>query len=294
MLSVLIPTYNYNAFFLVKEIHQQLILETIDFEIICLDDGSNSLLNIKNEVINSLSFSSFKSLEKNRGRSAIRNLLAEKAQYNWLLFLDADVALVKPSFINNYIACFKKDNTIFCGGILYQNKKENFGLLRYKYGKKHEEVSLEKRFENSEKYFFTANFLIQKTVFNVVNFEEKLTQYGREDLLFSMALIQKGYQIKHLNNEIYHLGLDKNALFVSKTKKAMENLVFLAQHQLVDMKEMPLLDLVSMISKFKMTRIVGKFHLFFEKLTISRSSVFFLNCTKISYICYLKSEYEKK
>ena len=52
MLSVLIPTYNYNAFSLVEELHRQLTLEAIIFEIICLDDGSNSVLNNENKKIN--------------------------------------------------------------------------------------------------------------------------------------------------------------------------------------------------------------------------------------------------
>ena len=292
MLSVLIPTYNYNTFFLVKEMHQQLILEDIPFEIICLDDGSKSPLNIQNNDINKLSFSSFKSLENNIGRSAIRNLLAQKATYNWLLFLDADVVPAKSSFIKNYISCFKKDRTVFCGGLLYEDKKENFRLLRYKYGKKHEEISLEKRLENPEKFFFTSNFLIQKSVFDSVTFEEKLTQYGREDLLFSLELIKKGYKIEHLSNEVYHLGLDKNDLFVSKTKKAMENLVFIDKQTLIDTKEMPLLELVRKIAILRMTRVVGVFYLLFEKLAIKKSSVFFLNCMKVSYLCHLKLKHE--
>ncbi|AUC20787.1 MULTISPECIES: glycosyltransferase family 2 protein [Polaribacter] len=292
MLSVLIPTYNYNTFFLVKEIHQQLILEDIQFEIICLDDGSKSPLNKKNKEINKLSFSSFKSLENNIGRSAIRNLLAKKAIYNWLLFLDADVIPVKSNFIRNYIHCFKKDKTVFCGGLLYEDKKENFRLLRYKFGKKHEEISVEKRIENPEKFFFTSNFLIQKAIFDDVIFEQKLTQYGREDLLFSLELIKKGFIIEHISNEVYHLGLDKNDLFVSKTKKAMENLIFIDKQSLIDTKEMPLLELVRKISILKMTRIVGVFHLFFEKLAIKKSSVFFLNCMKVSYMCHLKLKHE--
>ena len=39
MLSVLIPTYNYNAFLLVKNIQKQLVLEKTPFEIICFDDS---------------------------------------------------------------------------------------------------------------------------------------------------------------------------------------------------------------------------------------------------------------
>jgi hypothetical protein len=204
------------------------------------------------------------------------------------LFLDADVIPVSVHFIKNYIACFKKENTVFCGGILYQNKKENFGLLRYKYGKKHEEISSELRNKNSEKYFFTSNFLIQKSIFDVLKFDENLTQYGKEDLLFSTQLIQKSYGIAHLNNEVYHLGLDENKLFVSKTKKAMENLVFLDNQALIDAKETPLLEAVRKIKLLKMTTIIAKFYPFFEKLTIKKSSVFFLNCLKVSYICQLK------
>ncbi|MFT7352803.1 MAG: glycosyltransferase involved in cell wall biosynthesis [Flavobacterium sp.] len=292
MLSVLIPTYNYNTFSLVKEMHQQLTFEAISFEIICLDDGSKTSLNVKNEQINTLSFSSFKSLEKNVGRSAIRNLLADTAKYKWLLFLDADVIPVRSNFVKNYIACFKTDKTVFCGGILYQNKKENVGLLRYKYGKKHEEISSQRRNKNAEKYFFTSNFLIQKSIFEVLRFDENLTQYGKEDLLFSRQLTQKSYRIEHLNNEVYHLGLDENKLFVSKTKKAMENLVFLDNQALIDAKETPLLEMVRKITLLKMTIIIASFYPFFEKLTSKKSSVFFLNCLKVSYICHLKTTHK--
>ncbi len=40
MLSILIPTYNYNIVALVSEIHRQISNTEIPFEIICLDDAS--------------------------------------------------------------------------------------------------------------------------------------------------------------------------------------------------------------------------------------------------------------
>ena len=54
MLSVLIPTYDYNCFPFVHELHNQLLKEKISFEIICFDDGSNSISNLENQKINSL------------------------------------------------------------------------------------------------------------------------------------------------------------------------------------------------------------------------------------------------
>lgn len=292
MLSVLIPTYNYNAFLLVKNIQKQLVLEKIPFEIICFDDGSNSSFNVNNEAINTLSNATFIAFKKNVGRSAIRNLLAEKATFNWLLFLDADVLPVSDNFIKNYIKYFNSDKIVFCGGIKYQDSTENQKYLRYKYGKKNEEISLNKRIQNPSKYFFTSNFLIQKAVFLKIKFEEKLVDYGREDLLFSMDLIKEGYKIEQIANEVYHLGIDDNALFIKKTKKAMKNLIFLEKSNLIDADSLQLLKLINKISKFKLLKAVAFLQPVFENLAKNKSSVFFLNCMKVSYLCQLKLKHE--
>ena len=292
MLSVLIPTYNYDAFFLVKELHQQLILEQISFEILCFDDASNSDLNLINEKINTLPNTIFKTLPKNLGRSAIRNLLAKEAKYKWLLFLDADVYPKNKDFIKQYITKFKKTRTVFCGGLLYEDTQQNKQLLRYKFGKKHEAIHVKKRRANAEKYFFTSNFLIEKAVFKTVCFEEKLIKYGREDLLFSLELMKKGYKIEHISNEVYHLGLDDNISFVAKTKKAMENLVFIDKEQFTASENITLLKFVNQLKKAKLNKTLGRFYAFFERLAIEKSSVFYLNCLKVCYLCYLKSSYE--
>ena len=65
MLSILIPIYNYNAYPLVMELHKQCLECEIDFEILCQDDASKSLLNSENENINSLSNCNFNELKVN-------------------------------------------------------------------------------------------------------------------------------------------------------------------------------------------------------------------------------------
>ncbi len=53
MLSILIPTYNYNTFSLVEELTNQAIATGISFEIIVLDDGSTDQISLKeNSKIN--------------------------------------------------------------------------------------------------------------------------------------------------------------------------------------------------------------------------------------------------
>ena len=290
MLSVLIPTYNYNAFTLVKELHKQLIQSNVLFEIICIDDGSKSELNILNQEINKLSCSDFIELKENIGRSAIRNYLSSKASYNWLLFLDADVIPVNENFVSKYLSYCHQSKNVFCGGIKYLELDENKKLLRYKYGIKYEEVALFRRKRQPYKFFFTANFLILKEVFHTIQFEEKLKKYGREDLLFSLNLRKNNHKIVHLNNEVYHLGIEDDITFISKTKEAMENIAFLERENLVSSKEGALLKSVHYLKLFGLSSLMIRLIPFFKKMAISKSSVFYFNFLKVSYLCHFKNK----
>ena len=131
MLSILIPSYNYNALSLVSEIHNQAKRTEIPFEIICLDDASTNLFS-ENEKINHLANCNYEMLKQNIGRSKIRNLLAHKAQYDWLLFLDVDVFPKDEDFIDRYVPFLNDEIKIVNGGILYQSKKpEKSKVLRW-------------------------------------------------------------------------------------------------------------------------------------------------------------------
>lgn len=288
MLSVLIPTYNYNVFPLVLAIHKQLEITKIEYEIIAIDDASKSHLNQENQKVNTLSYCSFTALKKNIGRSAIRNLLASKAKKDWLLFLDGDVLPSSDNFITNYLTEIKKNtNKVFCGGVKYQRNPEYRDFLHYKHGINNEEIPVQKRKKQAAKYFFTSNFLISKAVFEKVKFEEKLVKYGREDLLFAIDLESKGIDIMHISNEIFHLGIVDNVTFVEKTKQAMENLDFLQKEGLIQSKETKLLNLQVKLQKVKLNSFFGNLNSFFERKAIQNKSLFYLDCLKLSYLCYL-------
>ena len=91
MLSILIPTYNYNVYPLAENLQKSALKLGLTFELICMDDGSHANENRLNEKINSLPNCTFIEHNINQGRTATRHALAKKSQYDWLLFLDADV-----------------------------------------------------------------------------------------------------------------------------------------------------------------------------------------------------------
>ena len=177
MLSILIPTYNYAVFSLVKSLYTQLKQQDYPFEIVCYDNGSNSEINSVNDKINSLDHCFYKSLIKNGGRSKIRNLLAEKAKFKWLLFLDADVLPVSKNFIQIYFdSIINNDVKVVFGGLKYEEKPPNDRMLRWVYGKAREEIPLRIRKKNPQEYFTSANFLIYKELFQHIKFDETLVE----------------------------------------------------------------------------------------------------------------------
>ena len=78
MLSILITIYNYNLYPLVLQLHQQCEKLNIDYEILCQDDASKSVLNEENRKINTLENCSFFELEINVGYRENKNILVSK------------------------------------------------------------------------------------------------------------------------------------------------------------------------------------------------------------------------
>ena len=66
MLSILIPTYNYKVYDLVKELHSQIEFLSVPVEIIVIDDHSKHF-RTENEAISELTQSQYTFSEKNNG-----------------------------------------------------------------------------------------------------------------------------------------------------------------------------------------------------------------------------------
>jgi glycosyltransferase involved in cell wall biosynthesis len=196
---------------------------TVDFEIIVMEDGSTLYLEENNKV-NKLEFCRHLILQKNTGRSAIRNKLADQAKYDHLLFIDCDAEVCSSDFINKYIASCR-ENCIVIGGTAYDPNETNPDYsLRLKYGRKREARSVLERGKNN---FATFNFLISKFIFNQVRFDENISGYGHEDMVFGHQLHQLGYEFIQIENPLIHKGLDDNKTFLKKTEDSTRNLFLL-------------------------------------------------------------------
>ena len=244
MLSILIPTYNYSVFELANVLNKQAINSKIEFEIIVLDDGSIKF-HEENNKINEIEFCSYEVLKNNIGRSAIRNLLAKKANFDNLLFLDSDTIPIENNFIVNYIIEINKGYEIIYGGIKYQKEKpKKSQMFRWKYGNKREAITVENRIKDPYLRLLTLNFMVKKSVFNKVSFNDTIPNLRHEDTLFSYNLKQNKIRVDHFDNPIYHLGLDEFEVAIKKENESLVALKFLIDEKLIPA------DYISLSKKF--------------------------------------------
>ena len=240
MISILIPCYDFNALPLVKRLEKEALTLSIAYEIICIDDGSFSPLNENNQQINALTNCLFIESKKNVGRIANRKLLSDKAQYNWLLFIDVDTMPKNEKFLETYLSHINKTDTVF-GGFYYN--KESFSKdnsLRFTFGKKREQVTSKKRMRNPYKYIISSNYMINKSIFDQIEVPEDINGYGL-DYFFGAQLKTNNVHITHIDNEVIHHDLDDNNEFLEKTRSALDNLKYMNNNNYIKKHDISIL-----------------------------------------------------
>lgn len=292
MLSVLIPVYNYDITNLLQDLYRQCTATGIVFEIIITDDKSDNNYIEKNKGEAIRLNCRFIENETNVGRTQTRKKLAEEAHYQSLLFLDSDTLPVADNFIANYIKVINKAPVIL-GGIAYKNDPGTPNTsLRLKYGIERESKPAQVRSLNPYGNVLSANLLIDKQVFLENNFSKEANLYGL-DIYFAYNLYKKQIPLLHIDNPVYHIGLENNEVFFKKSLNAVksrkdmlaseegiENINSLLKHY-KKLKKYRLKGLVSL--GFKITEPLLK-----RKILNDNPNLFCLDLYRLGYICSLK------
>jgi len=295
MLSILIPIYNFNTLPLVKILQEQAEKISIPYEIICLNDASTQFLD-DNKKMQEIPNVRYEFLNHNIGRSKIRNLLARQAQYDWLLFVDADIIPKSDQFIANYVAQINHEIKAVNGGIIYsENKPEQNKLLRWVYGKSRESLPVEARNKNPYLSFLTLNFLIHKSIFEKIRFDETIPNLRHEDTLFSYTLKQHNVAVKHIDNPVYHIGLDNFENAMRKENESLYALKNLLDQQLLPPDYIKISKVFSSLKKMKMVYFMKLFHdstrfIFQKNLASAHPSLFIFDLYRLGYLCKLDTQ----
>ena len=290
MLSILIPTYNYNVYPFACQIEKQAIKSKIDFEIICFDDGSNSIINLENKKINSLINSQFIARENNIGLSNIRNALAEASKCSNLLFIDGDSLLPNEQFIIRYKKALKENTAIVYGGRIHPKKVDANRKLRWKYGIFREDSTANQRNKNIYKNVLFNNTLIKKKLFNSIGFEKSISKYWHEDTVFAYKLSKTKASILHIDNPVLHGDVDINQVYYQKTHQSLKNLDSIYKTKMIEPEFTTFLKVFMKLEKFKLNYLFALFYkilspFFTFNLTSKYPSLYVFELFRLSYFC---------
>ncbi|MBP8958990.1 MAG: glycosyltransferase family 2 protein [Bacteroidales bacterium] len=305
MISILIPVNNYDIVALVHSMKDGIIKVPEYCEIIIGDDGSSADFNEKYRKLECDRVKLIVS-EKNIGRAAIRNRLAQVAAGDYLLFIDADAMIpagTSEAYLKKWLPYVGKYRVI-CGGILYRNlPPENPDLrLRWTYGRHIEQKKASERNKKAHTYFSTFNFMIEKAVITKIRFNEEIKQYGHEDTLLGYQLKKAGIEVFHIDNGLLHEGLESNREFLNKTRLGIENLSLLYD-KVTDKKTFAQsVKILKFYNKLKFLRLTGVFSWIFihyrermeKRLDSPKVSLWLFSLYKISMFCVYRAIHERK
>ena len=225
LLSICIPIYNQDVGILVSRLLSQIEHRKNEVEIILIDDASTAhYKDINNTFSNRVHYIE---LDRNIGRSKVRNQFLKYSNSRYLLFIDCDSAIISDDYISTYVDYIKqKSPKVLVGASIYSEEIPALNFrLRWKYGRKRESQDVKKRQMNPNTSFKTNNFVISEACLKKIPFREELDGYGHEDTLFGYDLNKGNIEIEHIDNPVLNCQLDTNLQFIEKTEHALHNLL---------------------------------------------------------------------
>ena len=298
MISICIPTYNYNVEKLVADLSQQCKAAAIDFEIIVLEDGSDERHVAENKSIENITGAKHVVNSKNCGRSITRNTLADMAKGDKLIFIDCDSEIPDNQYITSYLE--HRDYDVVCGGTTYKEIQYSPEIsLRYTFGTKVEKTPASQRNQAPYSAFTTNNMMVSKKVFERIRFCESLRKYGHEDSLFGFDLQKNNIAILHIDNPVIHTGIESNEIFLAKTRAGIENLVAMRHMQEVSPDFFEHIRLYRHYAKLKKMCLLWTVKLTFaiwnksierHLLRAKQPKLLIFNLYKIGYLCKIISK----
>ena len=224
MISICIPVYNYDVRPLVHELHRQANSIKPQVEILLADDASSLIYQHLNKPLQHMANVVYHQLPANIGRSRIRNLLAQKARYRWLLFMDCDSGVISDRFLLDY-AAQTHSLQVVCGGRVYSKETpQKPFVLHWKYGVNREVKGASRRNLSPYHSFMTNNFMVPKEILTLIPFDESISGYGHEDTLWGFELMRRKLPVLHIDNPLCHIDLENHQDFLQKSAHAISNL----------------------------------------------------------------------
>ena len=230
--SVIIPCYNAEQF--ISQTINSVILQTyLNFEIICINDGSNDSTE---KLIGEVNDNRIVYLSKgNTGVSDTRNKGLKMSRGKYVLFLDAD-DLIDADFLEKRVQFLEQNNDFgFCSSVAIQ--MDEFGNKNYNKKWKGTTTNIKEEIltYNSEITSCPSNYLFRKDILinNSIQFNTDLSSSADRFFLIELSNFTKGGLVKE-NGFFYYRVHKKSMSYNISPDFVKDNVLFLKKILLMD------------------------------------------------------------
>ncbi len=224
-LSVLIPFYKDNPADLVRALAEQ-AGNAGDVEILLHDDGEpDPELNAGLVRIIAAMTQPVRLLTstRNRGRSGGRNLLAQQARGDWLLYLDADMQPGHAGFLQTYRDVMaQNDADAVFGGYETLWPEDKALQLHAALSRTSDQHDADARNAIGASAFCASNILVKAGVMEAVPYDTGFTGWGWEDVDWAVRAAAR-FNLRHVDNPAAHGGLQDASVLLAKFKEGAIN-----------------------------------------------------------------------
>jgi hypothetical protein len=138
-------------------------------------------------------------------------------------------------------------------------------MLRWKYGHSRESLPISERNKKMYEAVNSGCFLMKKEIFIKLNEQLQQQAYGM-DLLFKQLLKKHEVEVTHIDNPVYHMGLESNLEFLQKALRAIETTVHLENSGLLDDDSRPIQKSFLKLKSWRLTTMFRALMYPFKKI----------------------------
>ena len=178
---------------------------------------------------------------RNLGRSRIRNLLADEAGGEFLLFLDCDMRLPDTGFLEAYLRLVAERHVMaaYGGFVMAESDDAPATCLHAYYSRRSDCLPAAKRRLNPEKYTFTNNLLVHRDLMRVYRFDESFQGWGWEDVDWALS-VGRRYTIEQIDNPVVNPGASTAENIIGKFEESVANFEILARRHPEQVQSFPI------------------------------------------------------
>lgn len=222
-LSILIPFYRDNPAVLLSSLSTQRV-DKAAVEVRIMDDGTGDM-TLTERAQRAAQDNNLPTIlttaPENRGRSATRNALQAQALADWVLFLDADMRIDNPLFLQAYLDAIEaaeadgKTRILFGGFTVEDQASDADTDLHRVLSQSSDCLSAAQRERAGAQFVASSNLCVHLSVLREEPFDDGFTGWGWEDSEWA-ARVSKRYRLRHLDNPLVHLGLESTETLLSR------------------------------------------------------------------------------